>query len=133
MSIVDRFARDKNESPFKAAVAFYPLCHPLTHPDTPVLVLIGRKDDWCPASLAESLDRDYKNANWKSEFSLTIYPNATHAFDVELPEAIKYGISVLGHHLDYDPQATSDAITRTEKFPCKVSESKIAGGSTKGD
>jgi dienelactone hydrolase len=53
MSIIDRSARDKKESPFKVAVAFYPYCHPLTDPDTPVLVLIGRKDDWCPASLAE--------------------------------------------------------------------------------
>ncbi len=119
MSVIDRSVRDKNEGPFKAAVAFYPYCHALTDPDTPVLVLIGRKDDWCPASLAESLDRDYKNSHWKSEFSLTVYPNAFHAFDVELPPVIKYGMSFMGHHLEYDPQATSDAIIRTRSFLAK--------------
>ena len=112
--IIDAGYRDKTVSPFKGAVAFYPSCHPLINPDTPVLVLIGRKDDWCPASHAESLDRQYKNSNWEPEFSLTVYPNAYHAFDYEAPERI-----YLGHHLEYVPQATADAITRTRDFLAK--------------
>jgi dienelactone hydrolase len=114
MRIIDEYYRDeKTVSPFKAAVAFYPLCHPPVDPDTPVLVLIGRKDDWCFASLAESLNREYKNWNWKYEFSLTVYPNATHSFDVE---GLKGGVDIPSHHFDCDPQATSDAITRTRSF-----------------
>jgi dienelactone hydrolase len=97
--------------PFKAAVAFYPLSHPLSDPDTPLLVLIGRKDDACPASLTDSLKRDYAKTNY--EFSLKIYPNAYHAFDLE---ALKGGIVLNGHHFVYDPRATADAITRTRDF-----------------
>jgi dienelactone hydrolase len=103
-------------SPFKAAVAFYPYSHSLYRPDTPVLLLIGRKDEICPAYLAESLDRDYRSSNWKLEFSLTVYPNATHGFDVE---GFKGGFDFAGRHMDYDPQATADAIARTKDFLAK--------------
>ena len=101
-------------SPFKAAVAFYPYCHPVSDPDTPVLVLTGRKDDACPASLTGSLKKDYARTNY--ELSLKIYPNAYHAFDLE---ALKGGISLNGHHFEFDPRATSDAITRTRDFLAK--------------
>ncbi len=107
---------NKLVSPFKAAVAFYPTCHSLYRPDTPVLVLIGRKDDITPARLAESLERDYKSSSWNMEFSLTVYPNATHGFDVE---GFKGGFDVDRHHLDYDPQATADAIAQTKDFLAK--------------
>ena len=46
-------------SPFKAAVAFSPYCHPLSDPDTPLFVLTGRKDDACPVSLTSYLKKDY--------------------------------------------------------------------------
>jgi dienelactone hydrolase len=124
ISIIDRAGRNREDGPFKAAVAFYPLCHPLADPDTPVLVLIGKKDDWCPASLAESLAQDFKRSKWKREFSLTVYPNAAHAFDIELPKAIRYGITFMGHHLDYDAQATSDAVTRTRDFLAKYLQAR---------
>lgn len=98
-------------SPFKAAVAFYPYSHPLSDPDTPLLVLIGKKDDACPASLANLLKRDYARTDY--EFSLKIYPNAYHAFDLE---ALKGGIVLNGHHFEFDARATSDAINRTRDF-----------------
>jgi dienelactone hydrolase len=98
-------------SPFKAAVAFYPYSHPLSDPDTPLLVLTGRKDDACPVFMTSSLKNDY--ARTKCEFSLKIYPNAYHAFDLE---ALKGGIVINGHHFEYDERATSDAITRTKAF-----------------
>jgi dienelactone hydrolase len=103
-------------NPFKAAVAFYPYCHPLSNPDTPILVLTGRKDERCPAYLAESLYRDYKRSNWKLEFSMKFYPNATHGFDVE---GFKGGFDFDRFHLDYDPQATADAIAQTKDFFAK--------------
>ena len=89
---------------------------PFVDPDTPVLALVGKKDDWCPAFLAESLDREYKNWNWKPAFVLKVYPNATHGFD---DEGLKGGVNYLGHHLEYDPQATPDAISRTKDFLAK--------------
>jgi dienelactone hydrolase len=83
-------------------------------------VLIGRKDDWTPASMAERLGAEYKNLGWKPEFSLTVYPNAFHGFDVEPPPgALKGEIDIEGHHFDYDPQEAADAITRTKSFLAK--------------
>jgi dienelactone hydrolase len=117
MSIIDAYTRDKKVSPFKAAVAIYPYCSPVFAPDTPVLVLIGKKDDWCPASLAESLKEEYSARNWKPEFALKVYPNAYHAFDYETTKP--GGIDFMGHHIEYDPEATSDAIARTKHFLAK--------------
>jgi len=116
MRVIDSSYRDKKVTPFKAAVAFYPYCHPLVDPDTPVLTFVGRKDDWSPASLAESLGREYKNWSWKPDFSLTVYPNATHGFD---DEGLRGGVDFMGHHLEYDSTATTDAIARTRAFLAK--------------
>jgi dienelactone hydrolase len=114
MKIIDSFLRDKTLSPFKAAIAIYPWCTTPNEPDTPVLVLIGAKDDWCPVDNAEMTKKAYEvRDDWKTEFALTIYPNAYHAFDYETPPG---GVVFLGHHIEYDPVATSDAISRTKDF-----------------
>lgn len=117
MKIIDGYVRDKKLSPFKAAVAIYPYCTTPFEPDTPVLVLIGRNDDWCPASLAENLKDEYSAKNWKPEFALTVYPNAYHAFDYEMTQP--GGKDFMGHHIEYDSVATSDAISRTKEFLAK--------------
>ena len=101
-------------APFKAAVAFYPYSHPLVDPDTPLLVLTGRKDDACPVHLTSALKASYAKSHY--EFSLRIYPNAYHAFDLE---ALRGGITYNRHHFEYDPRATSDAINRTRDFLAK--------------
>jgi dienelactone hydrolase len=118
MSIVDGYASDKGVSPFKAAVAFYPYCNRFLYgPDMPVLVLMGKKDDWSPLAGAEVLKEEYKDNEWNLEFSLKVYLNATHAFDIEtLPAG---GVDFPGHHMEYDPEATSDAIAETQAFLAK--------------
>jgi dienelactone hydrolase len=121
MTVIDKFYRDKSEKPFKVAVAFYPFCTTPADPDTPVRVLIGRKDTWCPASYAESVQRDYKRNNWKSEFLLTVYPNATHAFDFLWP---KGGIDFSSYHMEYDPEATADAIVQAKDFLARYLKSE---------
>jgi len=98
--------------PFKAAVAFYPYAHSLSAPDTPLLVLTGARDDTCPASSTAGLESDY--AGTGLEMALTIYPDAYHAFDVE--GAGVRGININRHHLQYDPDATVDALQRTRAF-----------------
>lgn len=111
LKIIDRYFRDKAVSPFKAGVAFYPLCYPVYQPDTPLLLMTGEKDDVCHASLAEALKKKYTDRNWKTELSLTIYPNAYHSFDME-----GLTLDTSGHHFQYDPQAAADAIIRTKDF-----------------
>jgi dienelactone hydrolase len=115
LCIIDNLLRDENASPFKAAVAFYPHGHPISQPDTPLLVLAGEKDDRCPVFLLNSVKRDYARTQY--ELSLIIYPNAYHFFDYETLKA--GGENSPGHHIEYDPEATSDAITRTKDFLAK--------------
>jgi dienelactone hydrolase len=114
LKIIDTYFRDKAVSPFKDAVAFYPQCYPVQEPDTPVFLMIGKKDDVCHASLAEYLKKKYSDQHWKPELSLTIYPNAYHAFDIE-----GLNLESSGHHFVFDPQAAADAIVRTRGFLAK--------------
>lgn len=116
MSLIDKGDRDPADKPFKVAVAFYPFAMQPMEPDTPVRVLIGRKDTWCPASLAESVQRDYKARNLKPEFLLTVYPNATHEFDYAWPRG---GVDIQGHHVEYDPEATTDSVIQARDFLAK--------------
>jgi dienelactone hydrolase len=105
-------ANVRKMDPFKVAIAFYPYAHQLSAPDTPLLVLTGARDDTCPARFTSTLKPDY--AATGLEMSLTIYPDAYHAFDVE--GTGERGISFNGHHLQYHPQATADAVQRTRDF-----------------
>ena len=123
LNIIDKTHRDKNVEPFKAGVAFYPYCTPPLEPDTPILVLIGAKDDWCPDSMAKGTKNVYISKNWKPEFALTIYPNAYHRFD---DETLKTGIMFFGHHLQYDPEAITDAIPRMKGFLDKYLRTSIS-------
>jgi dienelactone hydrolase len=115
MRIVEGWHRDKDVEPFRAAIAFYPWCDSfLTAFDTPLLILIGEKDDWCPADRCETLKNLGTVKNSKYEFKLKIYPNAYHSFDFKGLKADMYG-----HHVEYNPEATADAITQTKEFLAK--------------
>ena len=60
--------------------------------------------------------KDYPSQR-KPEFSLKVYANTTHAFDFEtFPVG---GVNSPGHHVEYDREATSDAITLTRDFLAK--------------
>ncbi len=98
-------------APFQAAVAFYPQSYPVYKPDTPLLILIGEKDDICHPESSKLLAKKYAEQNWQSAMSLVVYPEAGHAFDLE-------GIDLVwqGHHLKYDPPAAEDATERTRNF-----------------
>jgi len=111
MKIVDGRFRDKDAKPFQAAIAYYPWCDPIMRLDTPLLVLIGDEDDWCPASKCEILYDFWSGKELKCEFKLKVYANSYHAFDCEgLKE------EYLGHHMEYNSEAATDAITQTKVF-----------------
>ena len=98
-----------NDSPFKAAVAFYPYCYrSLSNLKSPVLILIGEKDDWCPADYCTNF---MPSGNTEHEAVLKIYPGAYHDFDYEgLDEVYE------GHTLRYDPPAAQDSIVQVKNF-----------------
>jgi len=94
---------------FNTTVAFYPYCpSQLPSHNTPLLILIGEKDDWCPAANCSNMVLAEKD---KHEVVLKVYPDAFHAFDFE-------GIDMInqGHILKYDPIATADAAIQVKGF-----------------
>jgi dienelactone hydrolase len=94
---------------FNAAIAFYPYCYgSLSNLKSPVLILIGEKDDWCPADYCTNF---MPSGNTAHEAVLKIYPGAYHDFDYEgLDEVYE------GHTLRYDPVAAQDAIIQVKSF-----------------
>lgn len=97
------------ENPFQSAIAFYPYCsESLLELDAPLLILIGKLDDWCPASRCEFLMPSAKTAH---EVKLKIYPQATHCFDWE-----GIDMSKDGHRLLYNPEAAKDAGEQVRNF-----------------
>jgi dienelactone hydrolase len=112
--VIDKTLRPKSEKPFNAVVAFYPYCPSPSNPDTPILVLSGEKDDLTAS--AKAMKAQYEQLNWKTEFSFKVYPNTYHCFDFETLPA---GGVEFGRHLEYDPEATSDAIDFTRAFLSK--------------
>jgi dienelactone hydrolase len=95
--------------PFRAAVAFYPYCNePLDAVNAPLLILIGELDDWCPASYCVGMLPKKQTAN---EVIVKVYPGAYHRFDADMPPMDR-----LGHHLEYNPEAASDAAVQVRSF-----------------
>jgi len=102
----------KRENPFKATVAFYPYCYKsLFRLDSPVLILIGEQDDWCPAALCKERIPSGKTHH---EVILKVYPGAYHCFDVEGVDT-----NYMGHRVQYDPAAAADAIAQIRMFLTK--------------
>jgi dienelactone hydrolase len=107
----------KRENPFRVTVVFYPYCYKsLFRLDSPVLILIGEQDDWCPAALCEERIPVGKTPY---EIILKVYPGAYHCFDGE-------GVNrnYMGHRLQHDPVAAADAIAQVKMFLAKYLKEK---------
>lgn len=109
---------------FRAGIAFYPVCQNASGLMTgPVLVLIGDKDEWNPASSCEAMAAGRtelgapRTPGDRSSIELVIYPGAHHDFDlVELSVISGRGLTVKGHRIEYNEEATKDAIARVRGF-----------------
>jgi dienelactone hydrolase len=98
---------------FRAAVAFYPRCSgKLTGLKTPLLILIGRDDDWTPAKACLEMMPPGKSS---PQSILKIYPGAYHGFDIFGADMNVMGASG-SHHLQYNREAETDAINQVENF-----------------
>jgi dienelactone hydrolase len=98
-------------APFAAIAAYYPYCFKTDalSASGPLLILIGESDDWTPAALCKDF---VKNATAHHfDASLTIYPGATHAFDV-VDRTVRFD----GHVLNPDPSATRESRKRLLEF-----------------
>jgi dienelactone hydrolase len=103
----------------KAAVAYYPFCNPDEERNIvlPLLVLIGEKDDWTPATRCQVLASGVLNP---SMITLKIYPGAYHSFDRDIPgrwmKGMGEGQKVVSRYMEYNRPATRDAEARTRAF-----------------
>jgi dienelactone hydrolase len=99
---------EPSSSPFQAAIAFYPYCGPLYNLNTPLLVLIGEKDDWTPANKCKTYIKSKKG--WP-ETILKVYPDAYHAFDSPFSPS-----SYMGHWVGRNSSAALDSYERVRVF-----------------
>jgi len=109
---------------FRAGIAFYPVCQYASGITTgPVLVLIGDADDWTPSSSCEAMVSGRtelgapRTPGDRSSIELVIYPGAHHGFDLlDLSLAPTRGMTFKGHRVEYDEDATRNAIMRVRVF-----------------
>lgn len=94
--------------PFRATVAFYPWCEGAFESASPLLILIGERDDWTPAGRCEAA---LPAAAQDPEVILKVYPGAHHGFDFKGLDEVQSG-----HVVRYDAQAAADAIDRVRSF-----------------
>jgi dienelactone hydrolase len=98
---------EPNIGPFQAAIAFYPWCIPMFDIHSPLLILIGEKDDWTPANRCKLL----LPKKSEQEIILKVYPDAYHAFDAP------FGLTnYLGHKIGRNLNAAKDANDRIKAF-----------------
>ena len=98
--------------PFRCAIAFYPYCSIyLRNLNSPLSILIGELDSWCPAQMCFLRMPSGKTTH---EVTLKIYPQAYHCFDFEGIDTSKEG-----HRLLYNPEAANDAIEQVKQLLAK--------------
>ncbi len=95
--------------PFRAAVAFYPICGEPEQIDTPTLVLIGSADHW--GQWAEDCVRYLDGLPPPHEMTLKVFPGAHHVFDHPGLDFEDDGLIVRS-----DPEAAAEAIRMTREF-----------------
>jgi len=108
MSTLEAVHGSHQGGPFRAAIAFYPYCKPMSKINAPLLVLIGEKDDWTPAYRCEKFILPEEN---EQEIVLKVYPDAYHSFDQ--PFSLR---TYRGHKLGRNSSAASDAYDRVRAF-----------------
>ena len=94
--------------PFRAAVAFYPLCGEPTETDIPALIMVGNEDSWTPAELCQQY---VEGLDISSNVTLKVFENAHHLFDHP-------GIDIvdLGYVLRSNPNARGQAMRMAREF-----------------
>jgi len=118
------FVEQRYPEKFRAGIAFYPMCRFASGITTsPVLVLIGDADDWTPSSSCEAMVAGRtelgapRTPGDRSLIELVIYPGAHHGFDLlDLSLAPTRGVTAHGYRVEYNEEATKNAIVRVRDF-----------------
>jgi len=103
----------------RAFIMFYPTCAGWkTLPGTtPVLMLLGGKDDWTPAAPCEALA--HSASRNRGHITAVVYPDAYHAFDsagIIGSRIVQDARGGLGATIQYDPKAHEDSEKQVRDF-----------------
>jgi len=103
----------------RAFIMFYPACGGWkTLPGTtPVLMLLGGKDDWTPAAPCEAVAQS--DSRTRGHITAVVYPNAYHAFDsprIIGRQIVRDARGGLGATIEYNPRAHEDAEKQVRAF-----------------
>jgi dienelactone hydrolase len=109
---------------FRAGIALYPVCQFASGiMIAPVLVLIGSADDWTPSSSCEAMASGRselgapRTPGDRSSIELVVYSGVHHGFDnLDLSLVPSRGVTVKGHRVEFNEDATKDAIVRVRDF-----------------
>ena len=109
-----KFAAAAQEDPLQAAVAYYPWCprFGLKETNTPLLVLMGKEDDWTPVDRCERLLGAH-DEEFKQFVRLIAYNHAYHGFDDSSNEP---GTEFDGHVIAFDSDAAAKSIIDSKAF-----------------
>ncbi len=102
-------------SRFEAVVALYPWCGvgpgAFSEPALPVLIVVGEKDDWTPASLCLEREKTFET------LKVHVVPGATHSFDMFRWKGEPLtSRTYLGHREVPSRRATKNARRAVEEF-----------------
>jgi dienelactone hydrolase len=111
LDVIDNRAVTSAPAGLRAAVLYYPACRGRDPQSilVPLRIFDGDADDWIPAPPCQDLAGDAAAAG--KSVTITTYPGATHAFNVNEPDRVYQG-----HHLSYDAAAAADADKNTLAF-----------------
>ena len=103
----------------RAFIMFYPTCTgwKTLSGTTPVLLLLGGKDDWTPAAPCETLAQSASRAG--RNVTAVLYPDAYHHFDgaeVRGRRIVPDARGGLGATVEYNPKAHEDAEKQVRVF-----------------
>jgi len=107
------------EASIRAFILFYPGCvgHQQLPGTTPILMLLGAKDDWVSPAACEALAKSTAAAG--RPVTVVVYPDARHHFDgAELRKLtiVPDARGGRGATMDYDPRAHEDAEKQVRSF-----------------
>jgi dienelactone hydrolase len=114
-STIMNIANNSEIKNIDAGVAYYPSCNvkvwfgkrydfigrPYSNPKIPVQIHFGEKDTWTP----------FKECTGIDQYEHYTYKNATHAFDMQLPNRTAYG-----YYMEYNSEADRISKIRTKEF-----------------
>lgn len=100
-----------DEPAFRATAAYYPWCGTFNRfgnnakLNSPLIVMAGAADDWTPPGQCQTVQ------STGAEYSVVVYPDAVHSFDLEIPRQ-----EYQGYQVGYDASATIDSRKRMAAF-----------------